>query len=213
MAPFPAARFIPEFDFDDTPKGSTLDLTSPAPEVKTEPSAFVPSIVQALPKIEDAYQRGLSAGRAAALAEIEARLEDERSRNLKQLEIERYTWAERESEKLAVQIGDGLREITAHLGNLTARILRPFLADELHRQAVAELMRTLEAMLGKQEGITLEISGPEDLLQLLREKLSRKNIVAALTPDENVDVRIVAGQTILETCIGSWMRKVEERKA
>ena len=109
------------------------------------------------------------------------------------------------------KFGEGLREISTHLGDLTARILRPFLADAAYRQAIAELFVALEAMIGKEEGITLEIFGPEDLLQPLRDKLSSKNIAAVFTPTETVDVRVIAGQTILETCHRHLDGKVEER--
>ena len=53
--------------------------------------------------------------------------------------------------------------------------------------------------------MTLEIFGPEDLLQLIREKLRDRNVAALFSPGDDVDVRVVAGQTILETSLGVWM--------
>jgi hypothetical protein len=211
MAPVPAAKFIPEFGAERRAQKSRPAWPTAPATPEAEAPNFTPAAVKAALKAEDTYERGFAAGKAAAMAEIEERLEEERSLNAQRMALERYTWTERESDKLANQIGDGLHQITAHLGDLTARILRPFLADAAHRQAIAELFLALEAMLGKEEGITLEISGPEDLLQLLRDKLTAKNIAAVFTPAETIDVRVIAGQTILETCIGTWMRRVEER--
>lgn len=212
MAPLPAAKFIPEFGAEHRPqKSQPAWPTISSAAAEAEAPNFATAAAKAASRAEDVYERGFTAGKAAAMEEIEARLEQERACTAQQLAIERYTWSERESEKLASQIGEGLREITAHLGDLTARILRPFLTDAAYRQAIAELFVALEALLGKEEGITLEIFGPEDLLQLLRGKLGSKNIAAVFTPTETIDVRIIAGQTILETCIGTWMRKVEER--
>jgi hypothetical protein len=213
MAPSPAAKFIPEFGGEQRVKTSPHAWpTAPAPAAsEAAPPQFATAAAKAASRVEDAYERGYAAGKAAALEAFEARLEEERACTAQQLAIERYTWSERESEKLADKIGEGLREISTHLGDLMARILRPFLGDAAYRQAIAELFVALEAMIGKEEGITLEIFGPEDLLQPLRAKLGTKNIAAVFTPTETVDVRVIAGQTILETCIGTWMRKIEER--
>jgi cytidylate kinase len=36
------------------------------------------------------------------------------------------------------------------------------------------------------------------------------NVAATFTPSESADVRVVAGQTVLETRLAAWMKKVEE---
>jgi hypothetical protein len=45
----------------------------------------------------------------------------------------------------------------------------------------------------------------------VHEKLEGKNVTAEFKPSAGVEVRVVAGQTVIETCLGTWMKKVEER--
>jgi hypothetical protein len=155
--------------------------------------------------MDDAYERGVAAGKAAALAEIDTKLEAERVYYAQQLELERFTWANREAEKLAEQLASGMREIETNIASVTARILKPFLAETAHQLAIAELLQALELLIGKNNGMTIEIFGPEDLLQLIREKLRDRNVAALFSPGSEVDVRVIAGQTILETNLGAWM--------
>lgn len=206
MAPLPAARFIPEFGAE--PRKPVFPM--PAKTLAFEEPRFEPVSVKTVLDKDDAYDRGFAAGKAEALKELEKRLEEQRDYHNQQLTLERFTWGKRESDKLAAQIGDGLKEIEARISGIVARILRPFIAEAIHRQAISELTSALEALLGANEGVTLEISGPEDLLQLLREKLRDRNITVLYKPGKDMDVRIVVGQTVLETCLGTWMRKVEE---
>ncbi len=142
---------------------------------------------------------------------MEAKLEELRAYHAQQLDVERLTWVNRESEQLAEQIAGGLKEIENRLADIVARILRPFVSEAIHVQAIDELLLALDAVLGADEGVTLEISGPDDLLQILREKLRSKNVAVLFTANEHTDIRVVAGQTVLETCLGTWMKRVEER--
>jgi hypothetical protein len=200
MAPISAAKFITEFGAEGKPKE--------APYVwPTQKQAFNVAAASArtAPRIDDAYERGLAAGKAAIMADIETRLEADRVYYAQQLELERFTWANREAEKLAEMFAAGIREIETNVVNVTARILKPFLGERAHRQAIAELLEALELLIGKDQGMTLEISGPDDLLQLIREKLRDRNVAALFSPRDGVDVRVVAGHTILETSLGAWM--------
>lgn len=207
MPYLPAAKFIPEYGATDADR----DRYTPGAGAAFQEPSFTSVSARSAKSADDAYLRGYEAGKSAALAEFEDRLEKERDQHIRQLELERFTWASRETELLAGQIGDGLKEIEARLANTVARILRSFLNETIQGHAVAELLSALDMLLGADEGITLEISGPEDLLQLLREKLNNKNVAVLFTPASGTEVRVVAGQTILETVLGKWMRRVEER--
>ena len=201
MKTIPAAKILKDFGAATAP-----GAPHQAREEMTRAGAAtgVPSL------LSDAHARGIREGRAAALAEAEARFEEQQRFYEKQLELERCTWAAREAEKLAEQLSQGLGDIKHAIAGQTARILKPFLIEQVHRQAINELCEALEAVLATDQGMKLEVSGPEDLLQLLREKLSDRHIAAVFSPAESVDVRVSVGQTILETRLGAWMAKLEE---
>lgn len=207
MALIPAAKFIPEFNAD--PKPPTAAATQAG--IKYEQPQFEKRPSLATVTEDDAYELGRMAGKAEAFKEIENKLEEQRAYHNQQLTLERFTWAKRESDKFADSISEGLKEIESKISGIVARLLRPFLIESIHGQAIAELTSALEALLGTSEGITLEVSGPEDLLQLVHEKLDSKNVTVEFKPSAGVDVRVVAGQTVLETCLGTWIKKVEER--
>jgi hypothetical protein len=54
------------------------------------------------------------------------------------------------------------------------------------------------------------VTGPEDLLQALRDQLAGKACAATYLPNSRADVRITVGQTILETRLGAWAAKIQE---
>jgi hypothetical protein len=161
-------------------------------------------------RIAEAHASGVDSGRAAALATMEAKLEEQRAQFARQLEAERETWAAQEGRKLAAQLTAGLRALEAQIGDATARVLAPFLDAQLCRQAVAGLRTELEALLAKDAGLSVSIAGPEDLLKALREELSDKTGSVTYVAGNECDVRISADQTLLETRLATWKAGIEE---
>jgi hypothetical protein len=161
-------------------------------------------------RIDAAHADGFESGKAAAMAALEARLEEQRASFARQLASERQAWVVEEAEKLAQRLSAGLGELEARIAETTARVLEPFLSAELRRQVVAALRADLEALLTQEPGISISVTGPEDLLQALREQLSGKACSATYLPSGEPDVRIAAGQTILETRLGAWAAKIGE---
>src|SRR6185295_9285966 len=78
-------------------------------------------------RIAEAHASGVESGKAAALASIEAKLEEQRTQFARQIESERATWAAQEGEKLAAQMTAGLGSLEAQIADAAARVLAPFL--------------------------------------------------------------------------------------
>jgi len=161
-------------------------------------------------RIDAAHASGFESGKAAAMAALEARLEGERASFAQQRASERQAWVAEEAEKLAQRLSAGLGELEARIAETTARVLEAFLRAELRRQVIAALRADLEALLSQESGISVSVTGPEDLLQALRDQLSGKACAATYLPNGEPDVRITAGQTILETRLGAWAAKIGE---
>lgn len=157
-----------------------------------------------------AHTQGFAAGQAAAEADWRVKLEELREFYEKQQSVERLTWANREADALAAQLTSGLEKLETSIADMVAELLKPFLLKAVHSRAMSDLLEVIDTALLKEEGVALEISGPEDLLQLLREKLSGKNIALLFTPGEGPEIRITAGQTALETQIRAWTARIEE---
>lgn len=209
----PASRFI----IDVGPKkpgaagGPAVPRIAEPPVPREEPKLFNKADMNTpQDRINEAHAAGVAEGRAAAAQEWSRKLEEQRAFHEKQLSVERLTWANREADKLTEQLSVAVQDIETRIADTVADLLKPFLTGALRQRAMTDLLKAIDTVLMKDEAITLDIAGPEDLLQLLREKLSGKNMALHFTPAEGPEIRVVAGQTILETQLASWVAKVEE---
>ncbi len=199
MIAVPAAHYLADFSTDG-------DRRSPhASGGRAENDSATAAV-----KIDEAFARGIDDGRAAAESEFEAKLEEQRAEFAEQLAAARQEWAAGAGEELANRLLLAVQEFEKRVAETTARILKPFLATELHRQAVAELQASLDTLMATNQGVSLVISGPADVLEVLRRQLSGKVASVTYTPSDDCDVRIVAGPATLETCLKSWMAKLDE---
>lgn len=160
-------------------------------------------------KIEAARLAGFEAGKAVASAALEARLEEQRAAAERQRAAERQTWASEEGQKLAQRLAAGLAELEAHIADAAARALEPVLRAELRRQAIEELRADLELLLAD-ASIAVTVAGPQDLLQALEAALAAGGRTVVFQPNDKADLRITAGQAILETRLGAWAARIEE---
>ncbi len=207
--PVPAAKFIT--DLGPRKEGAPASAAHPEPAaLQALRLSMVRDSSTPEQRIARARAEGLEEGRAAARTEFEAKIEDQRAQYEKQLALERLTWAGREAEKLAEQLSKGLLDLENRIADTAAELLKPFLIAAAHRRAIDDLMDAIATVLTKDQGLALEIAGPEDLLQLLRERMSGKNIALLFTPNDSPEVSVRARQTVLETQLGAWVTKVEE---
>jgi flagellar biosynthesis/type III secretory pathway protein FliH len=198
MSAVPAARYLTEFGIE----GATGAI-GPG-DANGSPKAT------ARDKLEEAFARGVESGRAATQEETEAKLAGQQTLFAKRLELERQKWAIGTGDKLATTLARGLLDLESRIADSVARVLRPFLEAELHRQSIAELQSSLGALVATEAGVSLQISGPADVLDVLRTQLKDKKPPAVFEVTDDSDVRIVAGQAVLETHLKDWMGKVEE---
>jgi len=207
MSAVPVASYLAEF-------GSGADVGSGGPAWAPlgagdgERGATAADVVSA--RIEAAQAAGFASGKAAAMAILDARLKDQRAEFERELTSEREAWVAGEAERLATRLTGGLGELEQRLAETTARVLEPFLRAELRRQAIADLRAELEVLLRKDAGIGISVAGPEDLLQALRDRLSGTSCAVTYLANTEPDVRIAAGQTILETRLEAWAAKIAE---
>jgi hypothetical protein len=164
-------------------------------------------------RLAEAHAGGVESGRAAAMATFEPKLEEQRAQFAQQLAAERAAWAAQEGEKLGGQIAAGLRTLETQIADAAARVLAPLLEARLCHQAIADLRSEIEVLLTRDPGLSLNITGPEDLLQALRGQLCDARPSANYVASDACDVRVVADQTILETRLAAWKARIEEAVA
>ncbi len=168
-------------------------------------------------RIEAARASGFASGEAAAKAVLEATVAGLGEEHARELAAAREAWVRGEADKLAHQLAAGLKDLETRIADATARVLAPLLQAEVARQAIADLNSELARLLANAADVSLSISGPEDLLEALRvrlaDQLAGKTVSVDYRQSEEPDVRIVAGQTVLETRLGVWAAKIREALA
>ncbi|HWB44662.1 MAG TPA: hypothetical protein VG900_04415 [Hyphomicrobiaceae bacterium] len=158
----------------------------------------------------DAYAKGFEDGKAAVQSAFEVKVSEQKSRYEIQLASEREQWAAQQGARLAELLQAGLRDLEASIAEAAGRVLKPFLQEGVRRQAIADLQEALRAVLAGNEGAKFVVSGPDDLLEVLRRQLSEAGVSVAYEPSQHPDVRISVGETVLEARLGAWMAKIDE---
>lgn len=193
MSVLPAAPFLVDFDAKDL-----SEIVEEAPrQVATE--------LHWGHRIEEAYARGIEDGRKAAEGEAVTRLEELKAEMEQGLAAAREAWCAEEAPRIAGQITTAIGDMEDRIAQSAERILRPFLAQAVREQAIGELRALLQELLLTSPGITLEISGPEDLLAAARASLSA-SVTVSYVANEARDVQVKAAASIIETRIAAWLQ-------
>ena len=160
------ARLLADFDRPELQKGRSRVV--PFDHVQhSSPRAQQPR-PPAPPPEDDAFQRGRSEGYAAALAELEQKLADEKHRLSVQLSEERHNLLNGAAAKIASDIEEAGKQLEAKIAGVTARVLEPFISNTMQKQAVTTFVEQLASIASDGRRPALRITGPSDLLELVR---------------------------------------------
>ncbi|MEP9375409.1 hypothetical protein ABLE91_01750 [Aquabacter sp. CN5-332] len=216
------ARHLPDFTTSRTPAPelpaspgfSALFTHSlrPAPSVSSgaaePPAAPGPDIAELT---REAAERGRREGEAAARAEFERLRAEDEVRFAERLEAERATWSEVEAARLAGAMEAAIAEMEAGMAESLARIVSPFLEAGVRERALAELEGLMVPILAREDRPVLKISGAADLLERLRARLGDPP-ACVFEPADMADVRVVVGETVLETQVRAWVDRLNPPK-
>jgi len=218
-------KLLPQFDANGRTKPAekpkTPEFVAKPKEVRREPQPQAQAQPQAQPQprpaapkaetpavnpLDDAYQRGYAAG----LAEGEAKLAEERVRAAIKLGQERAKWSDQQA-TIADGFGAACRELEDNIGGAVARILQPFLADAVRAKAVTALVQQISALTGHSPVPVFRVSGPSDLLGLVKAELDAAGRTGIeYQPADVIEIRVVADHTVIETQIAAWTERLRD---
>lgn len=201
MSALPVAQYLKDLSGGDQGRGRG--------KTSTELAAEAAKGADTVARLAEAYGRGLAEGKAAAKAEFDAKLAQERAAAEETLAAERKRWTEEEGDRLAGLFLSTLEELEARIGDQVAQVLKPLFAEAVRQRAVAELASTLEALMANGEFGKVTVTGPEDLLSLLSGRLNVKIGNVVFNPAPGCDLHLTVDQTVLETRIGAWANAIE----
>ena len=205
MSAVPAAFYLADFG-DDPVAVAGHDALHEAALAATAAAAAEDQLAQ---QVSEAHARGMEEGRAEALAEAEARIEDQKMAFEAEQAAAREAWVREEGQLLAAGIESALRGIEERISAATARVLMPFVEQAVRERAMSELRATLQDLIAGNPAVTLEVSGPEDLLQEVRGALSTSVATISYAANGACDVQVKGGGTVVETRIAEWLKQLE----
>ncbi len=164
---------------------------------------------------QEATAKALETMQAEIDSAVEAAREEERSRaeteRAEAMIAARAEWAQSEGEQFGNSVRDRLDRIEMIVKASFASILRPLATKARDRQSVLELVDTVDLLLGDGQALSLNATGPADLLEALGEALGHRRSMLSMTPDEKApEVRLVCNHTVVETRLMGWRTALEE---
>jgi flagellar biosynthesis/type III secretory pathway protein FliH len=159
-------------------------------------------------KLEEAMAAGREEGRASAAADFAVELEQQRRELEGQIAAARQAWLAEEGERLSAAHAAALSQLQSEIADGVARILKPFLVLSLRDQVLDALSETMRTVL-KDDKPLLKVSGPEDLLEALRERMGQDEASISYEAAPAVEVSVVADHTVIETRLKAWIDRFD----
>ncbi len=159
-------------------------------------------------KLAEAYARGreegLAEGRAEASDRHAAELAAELAAAREQAETRRQEFHINEYMEFEAAIRSGLRHIEHSIGAAVARILAPFLSQELTKRAVDELGQAVARLSAGNSPGLIKICGPERMLAGLRERIGDLPIEVEYVEDEGMATVVQANAAEIVADLRPW---------
>jgi len=207
LMPVPAAARLVEFSLvpngDRSRRGlQTFTRSTPAAEIPVDREAE---------RIAAAFLRGRNEGLDTARAEYQSKFSAAEVSFEERLAAQRSLWAGDQGAVFAERIDHAFEALRTDVGDSVAAILAPFAEEALRARIVEELLRTLEKTLKGGRPASLKMSGPEDILESIRRTLGDSAAAIEFEVTDDIDVRVVADRTVIETQLGAWLQRIRGR--
>lgn len=193
------AQYLTEFRLDGTQDVEPLFQARSPTIVVQEPVDDTADLIR------QAEHRGREEGRAAAQMEFELVLASERSRHEENLADERAKWADQQGVQLAEHMTTSLREIERRIADSVARIMTPFVTEALRMEMMESLREVFVSLVSDRQKAAIRVSGPQDVLLALSERLGENGPSVEFIPSDAIDVSILVGDTAIETQLEAWI--------
>jgi hypothetical protein len=181
---------------------------SPSPAPQPGPTmSIVPPVDPAddlARRVEEAYARGADEARMAADAEHEQALALALAKAEQERLADRARWTSEQGDALAGGLAAALEALETRIGDAVGHVLTPFLQSELRSTSVRALAESIATLLTAKSQPSLRISGPEDLLSALRERLDAGPVAIEWQPNGSVEVIVSADDSVIETEVQTW---------
>jgi len=174
-------------------------------DVRTQ-DARTPDAHPAAAKLEQALLKAFEEGRDAARREWAVERSDLKAEIEEQVAHERECWAKDEGDRLLAAHRAAMADFEMRCAQAVANILRPFLTQSVIARVTESLVQNIEVLFASRKRSLFEISGPQDLIEALKQKFSDRPASISYALSDGVDVRVRVDDTVIETQLGAWMQ-------
>ncbi len=154
----------------------------------------------------DALRRDFDAHLAAAL-EAQQAAHDEN------LRAARAQWIDEQGAVLARRLSESLDAALEALRSDVARVLAPFVAEEIQAIALGELTESIRRAIAGEDAPAIRIDGPADIIGKLADSLAGERAAVTLSETETIDVTVDLGLTKIDTRLEAWMRRLTDSRS
>ncbi len=155
-------------------------------------------------KLADAYARGREQGLAEGRVEASDRHAAELAAARERAETQRQAFRLNEYAELEGAIRSGLKQIEEDVAGAVARILAPFLSQQVLRRAVDELAKAIARLSAGTSPGLIRIRGPERTLTLLRVRTADLPIEVEYVEDGGVETVVESNATRIVAELRPW---------
>jgi hypothetical protein len=200
----PVAQYLASFEPPHVVPPVEVELPEPVEDLPLElAEEDSEALAEALRAV--AFADGVASTQGAH----EAALQQERLRFEAQLSDLRERWVREESARLSQEITRAVAGLADAIAASAARVLRGFIGEALRRKAIDALAEDIRQLCADPAYRMIEISGPDDLLADLRERLGDFGAGFEWKSAASIDVRVVAGPTTIETRLEAWLERLQ----
>jgi hypothetical protein len=213
----PIQHFLREFASGEPTAPSPPPLQKAAPPAaKPAPAAPAPPSDAMAGRLQEAYERGVAAGRAQERQGIEAQSAELAIDFERRLEEAKSRFSKLLAERLAGELRTGIDAARSAISTHAATALVPILRASLTQAAIASFTSELGDMVELTEAMTIDVQCPRELLEPVREALGEAMGKRGAppgsvrcVPGDTAEVRVKINDTVIETRLAGWLSRLD----
>ncbi len=210
----PIHHFLKEFPTGDEPAPPPQAI--PLPEEYAAVAAAMPEVDTVAMRIEEAYQKGVAAGRVLERQEVDTQAAVLSVDFERRLEEAMRHYSSGLADRLAGELRAGIDSARLTISSHVATALVPFLRAGITRAAIESFVAELGEMVEMTDGMSVDVACPRELLEPLREALgdamAKRGAPAGSVrciPGDGSEIRVMLDNTVIETRLADWLSRLD----
>jgi hypothetical protein len=207
----PIHHFLREFASGEEPAAALAPLPKSVP---TPAAAPAPDVLAS--RLQEAYQKGVAAGRTQERLEIERQTAELSIDFERRLEEAKSVFSKALAEQLADEVRLGIERARMAISTHVATALVPFMRAGVTQAAIASFVAELGDMVELTEGVAIDVACPRELVEPVREALGealgRRGAPPGSVrciPGDVAEVRVKVNDTVIETRLADWLSRLD----